>query len=111
MRPVRKRGVYRAIKRGEPWALADKINRDLVNSCVEDVYASIMKSNPLLQLYGLSAWLPQENTTNLNLKPPVIHEVFLGLDRTSVPLRFSKEINSNKTWWSRIKSWFQSNSR
>lgn len=55
--PIRKRGYYRALKAGKPWATLKKTMRDLM----ADYAAEMFKPNPLvemLKLEGLSASIP-----------------------------------------------------
>lgn len=50
VRPIRKRGYHRAIKRGEPWALMDYQMKKCMKSLSESIYQDLFKDNPLLNL-------------------------------------------------------------
>lgn len=97
MRSIRKRGVHRALKRGEPWAVVDANIAKLVNS-LHDLYGKLYIGDPG-ELLGLSEWFPNKTI------PIVYQEPFFGLDRTP-PLVLRP--NMKIPWLSRIKSWFQS---
>src|ERR1700679_470930 len=97
MRPIRKRGVHRAIKRGEPWALSEKAWSDLVNNVITDLYAPAMNAYLLTEnkLLGLSNWLPTE-PYNVKIE---CGTSFFGLDRTPPPILRS---NMKLTLWEKI---------
>lgn len=44
MKPKRKRGYHRALKRNEPWALIEKGTREILNRLVSDTYCPQMKT-------------------------------------------------------------------
>ena len=106
MRPIRKKGVHRAIKRGEPWALSEKAWSELSNKLVTDFYAPAMNAYLLTEnkLLGLSNWLPQYTTPVVHKKEhtiPIVYETpFFGLDRTPPPIL---RPNMKLTLWEKIR--------
>jgi hypothetical protein len=100
---IRKRGYHRALKSGKQWALTRKYFQDISRKLAEDFYdpminTYILTGNPLLKLSGLSGWLSDPKKS--------IPIQYFGLDRDSVPFRFTPEFKPYQSLWSRIKSWF-----
>lgn len=82
--PIRKRGYHRALKRGDKWALSEKVIRDMINT----YYSDLSGLNFTDKLLGLSKWLPEPGTP-----------IYFGLDRTALSLRHKVKV----TLWERIK--------
>lgn len=54
MQPIRKRAFYRALKRGEAWAVIEQSSRDNMRRLAESLYADILAPNPFIKLIGIS---------------------------------------------------------
>lgn len=62
MRPVRKRGFYRALAKKQTWAVAEQCFVDIKNQIVKQMYQNILKPNPFLEI------VKQEDKINLDNK-------------------------------------------
>lgn len=98
-RPIRKRGYYRALKRGEHWAVLGENTAQLIRQVYGNIFDNVLKENPFLKLAGLSSWLPEDK-----LKVDAQPATFFGTDRTQVPLLFT--LPHKESVWRKLKLFF-----
>ncbi len=58
--PKRKRAYFRALKRGEHWAIWKKTMNDFMNNCARAMFAEALVPSPFLKMLGLGEQMEKE---------------------------------------------------
>ena len=61
LKPKRKRGYYRALKRREPWAVSEQAFRSLRDDITKAFYSQSIHNPPTPKIIGLKEWLDEES--------------------------------------------------